>query len=123
MNDHDLEQQLRGLPAPELPSAWRAEILARARREARPVAAPVWPAVVLWLRLAFARNPITSSALAMLWAVILFFKATTPVDPAAENVLLVKIDPARPIYFVSLAEQIRLADLWQDSPNQQPPIP
>ena len=123
MNDENLERHLRELPAPELPAAWRAEILARACREARTTRLrAAWPPLLLWLRQMFAHNPITSSALATLWILILLFKTTTPSDPAAERMLLAHVDPSRPIYIVSLADQIRLAELLQDPPPR-PPIP
>jgi hypothetical protein len=119
MNDDILEQHLRKLPAPSLPEAWRAEILSTARREARPRAPsrPIWPPLLVALRNLFARNPITASALTALWLLIFLFKAGTPVDPS-EKELLAHFDPDRPVYLVSLQDEIQLAQLWQDQPEQ-----
>ena len=50
MNDEKIEQLLRDLSAPELPAAWRAEILSKAVRAARPPIREVWPTILLYLR-------------------------------------------------------------------------
>jgi hypothetical protein len=119
MNDDEIEQKLRELSAPELPESWREAILATARREvpARPRQRETWPAVLVYLRHVFARNPVTTGALAALWLLILVLKTATPVDPAAER-LMAQIDPREPIRIVSLAEEIRLAESWQDEPER-----
>jgi hypothetical protein len=126
MNDDILEQQLRKIPVPELPATWRAEILSTALREAR-VSAPsrqVWPSLLVYLRNLFTRNPFTATALTALWLLIFLFKAGTPVDPS-EKMLLAHFDPSRPVYLVSLQDEIQLAELWQDQPEQRqaPQIP
>jgi len=118
MNDDIIEQKLRKLPAPELPEAWRAEILSTALREA---SAPtqsrqVWPPLVLALRNLFARNPITASTLTALWLLIFLFKAGTPVDPS-EKELIAHFDPNQPVYLVSIQDEIRLAELCQEQPE------
>jgi hypothetical protein len=132
VNDDLLEKKLRELPAPELPETWRAEILSSALREARAsiqlvagdLRAPVpssrsriWPPILIYLRNLFARNPWTASALTALWMLIFLFKAGTPVDPS-EKMLLAHYDPNRPVYLVSLQDEILLAELWQDQPEQ-----
>jgi hypothetical protein len=126
MNDEILEQHLRKLSAPELPETWRAEILSIALREARvrtPVRA-VWPPLLVTLRNLFARNPVTMSTLCALWLLIFLFKASTPVDPS-EKELIAHFDPNRPVYLVSLQDEIQLAQLLQDQPEQRqnPQIP
>lgn len=126
MNDDILEQHLRNLPAPEIPAIWRTKILSTALREARAPAPSrqVWPPLLVVLRNLFARNPLTATALAALWTLIFLLKASTPVDPS-EKELLAHFDPNRPVYLVSLQDEIRLAELWQDQPEQSQsrPIP
>ena len=116
MNDDQLEQHLRELPAPELPAAWRAEILATSRA-ARSPKREAWPPLLVVLRNLFARHPCTAGALTALWILIFLLKAATPVDPS-EKALLVHYDPHRPVYIVSLQDEIRIAELWQDPPDQ-----
>jgi len=121
MNDEKLEQLLRELPAPELPAAWRAEILSNARRAAR-ASVPtrqVWPMILVYLRNLCLRNPVTAGAMTALWIVIFLFKATTPVDPQ-EKMLLAHFDPNRPIYLVSISDQILLAQIALDQSDQRP---
>jgi hypothetical protein len=119
VNDDLLEKKLRARPAPKLPATWRAEILSTALREARASASSrqVWPTPLVYLRNLFARNPFTASALTALWMLIFLFKAGTPVDPS-EKMLLAHYDPSRPVYLVSLQDEIQLAELWQDQPEQ-----
>jgi hypothetical protein len=120
MNDEILEQHLRNLSAPELPATWRAEILSTALREAR-VSAPsryVWPPVLIVLRNLFARNPFTASSLTALWLLIFLFKASTPIDPS-ERELIAHFDPNRPIYLVSLQDEIQLVQALQDQSAQR----
>src|ERR1700692_2248318 len=119
MNDDMLEQYLRKLPAPELPEAWRAAILSAALREAQSSSQKrtVWPPLLVVVRNLFARNPWTASALTALWMLIFLFKAGTPVDPS-EKELIAHFDPNRPIYLVSLQDEIRLAELWQEPPGR-----
>jgi hypothetical protein len=120
MNDEKLEQHLRELPAPELPESWRAEILANAVRSTRRVdpKRQAWPAILLYLRNLWVRNPITASALAMLWILIFTFKATTPIDPQ-EKMLLAHFDPKRPVHIVSISDQILLAQLAMDQSDSR----
>ena len=118
MNDDELEQHLRELPDPALPESWRESILATARREA-PASArarETWPAIFIYLRHLFARNPVTAGALTAIWLLIFLFKAATPVDPMA-NQYLARIDPNHPPRLTSLAEEIRLAESWQEEPR------
>jgi hypothetical protein len=126
MNDETIEQHLRQFPAPELPGAWRAEILSTALREARAPAPSrqVWPTLLVTLRNLFARNPWTAGVLTALWMLIFLFKAGTPVDPS-EKELLAHFDPNRSVYLVSLRDQIELARLLQDpsEPRPAPQIP
>jgi hypothetical protein len=119
MNDDILEQYLRKLPAPELPAIWRTGILANALREAREPAPSrqVWPPLLVTLRNLFARNPFTARALTALWLLIFLFKTSTPVDPS-EKMLIAHFDPNRPVYLVSLQDEIQLAELWEDQPEQ-----
>jgi len=121
MNDETLEQKLRELPAPELPGKWRAEILAEARSEARSQKREVWPTGLVYLRSLWVRNPVTASAMAALWMLIFAFKASTPVDPD-ERMLMAHFDPSRPVYLVSISDEIRLDRLLQeqDEPEQWP---
>jgi len=121
MNDEKLEQHLRDLPAPELPLSWRAEILGNAARAACTSSSrrAVWSPALLYFRNLCLRNPFTATALTALWALIFLFKATTPVDPQ-EKVLFAHLDPNRPVYLVSLSDQILLAQLELD---QAEPIP
>ena len=114
MNDEQLEQHLRQRPAPELPAAWRAKIVATALHEARP-ARPTWPPLLIILRNFFAQNPFTAGALTTLWLAIFLFKTTTPVDPA-EKAMIARFDPKAPIHFVSLNDEIRLAEFLQEPP-------
>jgi hypothetical protein len=126
MIDEILEQHLRKLSAPELPETWRAEILSIALREApaHTTMRKVWPPLLVTLRNLFARNPVTTSALAALWLLIFLFKASTPLDPSAKE-LIAHFDPNRPVYLVSLQDEIQLAQLLQDQPEQRqnPQIP
>ncbi len=124
MNDDEIERLLRQLPAPELPAAWRGEILAAARREARAErpARSVWPPVLIWLRNVFAHNPATSGVLATLWLLILMFRVTTPVDPA-EKEMLARTDPSKPVYLLTMADEIRLVELVENQPSRPERIP
>ncbi|HEY0256090.1 MAG TPA: hypothetical protein VGC39_01510 [Candidatus Methylacidiphilales bacterium] len=120
MNDENLEQHLRNLPALELPEAWRAQILSKAVREARTLPSrQTWPALLVYLRHLFRRNPVTASAMAALWMLIFIFKAATPVDSGSQ-MLLAHIDPHQPIHLMSIPEEIRLAELLQDQSEQRP---
>jgi len=121
MNDEKLEQHLRDLPAPELPEAWRAEILSNATRAARVSDSkrPAWSPVLLYLRNLCLRNPVTASAMTALWVLIFLFKATTPIDPQ-EKILLAHLDPNRPVYLVSISDQILLAQIALDQSDQRP---
>jgi hypothetical protein len=120
MTDENLEQQLRNLPARELPESWRAEILATACRAARTDAKScnIWPEALLYLRALFVRNPITTGAMAMLWVLIFAFKASTPADPDASR-YLAQIDPAHPPHLFQLSDEVRLALL---DPDDSSPI-
>jgi hypothetical protein len=111
MNDEWIENELRCLPAPELPAAWRDQILSEARKVARPRRAE-WPPFLLGWSGALARNPVTAGALAGLWILIFALKATTPVDPA-EKELIAHADPHTPVPDLAwTTEQIRLAEAW-----------
>jgi hypothetical protein len=70
------------------------------------------------LRNLFARNPFTATALSALWLLIFLFKATTPVDPSGKE-LIAHFDPNRPVYLVSLQDEIQLAQLLEDQPEQR----
>ena len=119
MNDENLERQLRKLPAPELPEAWRAKIISTALREAASSRCEraVWPAILIYLRNLCARNPITAGAMAALWLLILCLKVSTPVD-VSDQALIAHYDPNRPIYFVSIQDQIRIAELLEEPPER-----
>ncbi len=123
MND-EIERLLRELPGPELPAAWRAEILGAARRELRAEtrARHEWPPVLPWLRGILARNPITSGALATLWLLIFLFHATTPVD-LQEREILAHADRSQPLRLITMADEIRLVELAEQTPAQPRPIP
>jgi hypothetical protein len=114
MNDQDLENHLRQLAVPDLPEEWRLEILAHARRAARAHTPQpqVWPAILLYLRQLFTRNPITAGALTALWLLIFILHATTPIDHSSDA-YIAKWDPNRPVYITSIALEIRLAQLEQ----------
>jgi len=120
MNDEQLEHHLRQLPAPELPPAWRQEILAQAMRATSPAPRSHWPDVALFLRQLFARNPITSSALTALWLLIFFFKASTPLDPAASQSRIVQMDPKRPLYLTTLRQELLVAQFFRDETDPNP---
>ena len=124
MNDPEIERLLRELPAPELPAAWRAEILATARREARVEKASTreWPPILLGLRSLLARNPISASALAILWLLIFLFHATTPVDPL-EQQILAHVDLTKPVHLLTMADEIRLVEIAEQTPARPRPIP
>jgi hypothetical protein len=120
MNDEILEQKLRELPAPELPAAWRTEIISQARRAAHTSSqkSQVWPTLLLYLRHLCLRNPITASAMVALWMLIFILKAGTPVDPG-EKLLLANFDPNRPVHLVSISDEILLAQLLQEEPERR----
>jgi hypothetical protein len=124
MNDDKIERLLRQLPVPELPASWRTEILTAARREASAERSsrPAWPPILLWLRNAFARNPVTSGVLATLWLLIFLFRFTTPVDPA-EKEMMAHTDTNKPVYLLTMADEIRLVEAVQDQPPQPERIP
>jgi hypothetical protein len=120
MNDEKLEQLLRDMPPPELPAAWQAKILGNAVRAARPASREsVWLAILLYLRNLCLRNPITATAMIALWVLIFFFKATTPIDPQGK-MIIAHFDPNRPVYFVSIEDELRLVQLASEQPGQQP---
>jgi len=124
MNDDEIERLLCELPAPELPEAWGAEILATARREGRsqPASRAVWPPLLLWARNIVARNPVTSGVLATLWLLIFLFRCNTPVDPAQKEILA-HLDASQPIYFLTVADEIQLVESVQDQPSPLKQIP
>ncbi len=112
------------MPAPELPQAWQKEILAQARREIRSSSRQPRVPLTVWLFQLGQRNPFTTTALATLWALILIFKATTPVS-TSNTEWLAHLDPNQPIHFLSISEEILLANL-EPQESQQPayrPIP
>jgi len=123
MND-EIERLLRELPAPELPPAWRAEILGAARRElhAETRTRREWPPILLWIRGILARNPISTGALATLWLLIFLFHATTPID-LQEREILAHADRSQPIHFITMADEIRLVELAEQTPAQSRTIP
>ncbi len=118
MNDDEIEKMLRKLPAPTLPAAWRAEILAAARHEVRAEkpAAREWPPILLWLRALLARNPVSATVLAALWLLIFLFRATTPVDPQ-EREILAQADPTKPVHLFTTADEIRLVEIAEATPT------
>ena len=124
MNDAEIERLLRELPAPELPAAWRVEILTVARREARAErpARPGWPPILLWLWHRLIRNPVSASALAALWLLIFLFHATTPIDPQ-ERQILARVDTSKPVHLLTMADEIRLVEIAEATPAQPRPIP
>ncbi len=121
MNDEKFEQQLRKLPSPELPEAWREPILAAALREAEAASRPAWLGMVLWLRGLYGRNPVTTAAMAAMWLLIFFLHAGTPVDPGVQKILA-RSDATQqqevPPY-VPLEKQIRLVEAMQSAPEQR----
>lgn len=121
MNDENLEQQLRNLPASELPEAWRVSILATALREARVASQPrrSWPPLLLYMRNICARNPVTAGAMATLWMLIFFLKINTPID-STSSMMLAHVDPNHPIYLTSISEEIRLVQLLQETSQPEP---
>jgi hypothetical protein len=123
MND-EIERLLRELPGPELPASWRAEILGAARRELR-AETPTrreWPPILLWLRGILTRNPMTASALATLWLLIFLFHATTPID-SQEREILAHVDRSQPLHLITMADEIRLVELAEQTPAQPRAIP
>jgi len=118
MNDENIEQQLRRLPAPELPVAWEREILAQARRAAETSSSKksTWPAILLFLRGLFARHPLTAGALSVLWLVILLFHLTTPVDPTERLLIAQDRNPPSPEQLLALREELALLDQAENPP-------
>ena len=123
MNDAEIERLLRELPAPELPATWRTEILSAARRElhAESRTRREWPPILLWIRGILARNPISAGALAFLWLLIFLFHTTTPVD-LQEREILAHADRSQPIHLITMADEIRLVELAEQTPAQPRPI-
>ena len=124
MNDAEIERLLREIPAPELPTAWRTEILSAAHRElhAESPTRREWPPILLWLRGILARNPISAGALAFLWLLIFLLHTTTPVD-LQEREILAHTDLSHPVHLITMADEIRLVELAEQSPAQPRPIP
>jgi len=124
MNDDEIEQKLRDLPAPALPESWRESILATARREAAPPqrARDSWPAVLAYWRHLCVRNPVTAGALTVLWLLILVLKTATPTDPLADR-MMARIESGPPPHIVPLREELRLADLMQEDSAPWPQQP
>jgi hypothetical protein len=124
MNDDEIERLLRELPESELPASWRAEILSAARREFREETRTrrEWPPILLWLRDVLSRNPITASALAILWLLIFLFHTTTPVD-LQEREIIAQTDLSQPIHLITMADEIRLVDLAEQTSAQPRPVP
>lgn len=124
MNDAEIERLLRELPAPELPAAWRAEILGAARRELRVESRTrrEWPPILLWVRGLLARNPISAGALATLWLLIFLLHTTTPVD-VQEREILAHTDRSQPVHLITMADEIRLVELAEQTPARPRPIP
>jgi hypothetical protein len=60
--------------------------------------------------------------LAALWLLIFFFHATTPVD-LQEREILAHIDRSQPIHLITMADEIRLVELAEQTPAQPRPIP
>jgi hypothetical protein len=124
MIDEHLEHELRRLAAPELPEAWREEILSAASQAAQASKSPRagWPPILLFWRALFSRHPVSAGALAALWLLILAFKAATPVDPM-DRELLAHTDQRPPPDFVAISEQIRLAEAWESPLSEPEPGP
>ena len=124
MNDDEIERLLRELPSPALPEAWRTGILAKARRQSQAEKSPhrEWPPILLWLRNIFARNPISVSALAALWLLIFLFRVTTPVD-LQEQEILAHADRSQPVRLITMADEIRLVEIAEETREQPRPIP
>jgi hypothetical protein len=124
MTDSQLESLLREIPAPEIPASWRAEILATARREARPEPHPRrnFPPLLLWLRALVTRNPLTAGALTAMWLLILLFHATTPIDRQQQEILA-HTDLSQPLHLITMADEIRLVEIAETTPNTQRQIP
>jgi hypothetical protein len=124
MTDDHLEQNLRRIPAPELPPRWRDEILVQARQAAGPSTyRQRYPSFLLYLRNLFAQNPLTATALTTLWLLIFLLHLTTPSDPSSQ-LLIAKGGSLPPLYFNPYREQIQLAllDSDQDYLNQPSPL-
>ncbi len=121
MTDEKLEKILRELPSPELPDSWGPEILSNARRESRvsTTSRQVWPALLIYLKNLCLRNPITATAMIALWMTIFFLKVSTPVDPQ-ERQLMAHYDPNKSVYFVSISDEILIAQLEFEQSEQRP---
>ncbi len=124
MNDDEIERLLRELPSPALPEAWRTGILAEARRQSQAEKSPhrEWPPILLWLRNVCARNPVSVSALAALWLLIFLFRVTTPVD-LQEQEILAHADRSQPVRLITMADEIRLVEIAEETREQPQPIP
>ena len=121
MNDETIELLLRGLPTPELPRIWRGEILSRALAVAPLRSSRVWPGVLAFLWNACLRNPITATAMAMLWIIIVSLKVSTTIDPQ-ERMMLAHYDPTKPVHFVSMKDEMIIVQLALDQSGQKPPM-
>jgi len=121
MNDDAIEQHLRELPAPALPEAWRKSILAASRREIAPSerARATWPAIFVYLRHLFVRNPITAGGLAAIWLLILVLKSGTPAEPMSDR-LLAREDSVPSGTIFPRLEETQLAALLEDESEPQP---
>ena len=64
---------------------------------------------------------ISATTLATLWLLIFLFHATTPVD-LQEREILAHADRSHPVHLITMADEIRLVELAEQTPAQPRPI-
>lgn len=118
MNDEELENLIRRLPAPELPGEWRREILnvaVRQRMESRPsLLTARWLRVPAWLTPARA----AWSGLAVAWSLILLLQASSgPTCEAGRQVPGLEVSEVAE----RMQERARLIVELEQPPQQETP--
>ena len=58
----------------------------------------------------------------ILWLLIFLFHTTTPID-LQEREILAHADRSRPVHLITMADEIRLVEIAEQTPAQPRPIP
>ena len=58
----------------------------------------------------------------MLWLLIFLFRVTTPVD-LQEQEILAHADLSKPVYLLTMSDEIRLVEIAEETPAQRRPVP